>query len=288
MSHLYDPSSIEAKWQKRWEEAGIYKTDLKKKAKDPYYSMVMFPYPSGDKLSSCGALVQLRAGGQLRALPENARQGDVLPNGVRCIRASAENYAIKTGVHPDASTRKNVETMITQLKRIGCMYDWDKMVNTSTPEYYRWTQWLFLQMYKHELAYRKEASVNWCPSCQTVLANEQAQDGTCDRCGTTVVQKPLTQWFWKIKQYAEKLLKNLDDLDWPEKTKTMQRNWIGRSEGAEVEFGIQNSNSELQSSRQDRIHCLVRPISSSRRSILLLKRSRQRSNRRQSPRISTP
>ncbi|OGJ57931.1 leucine--tRNA ligase [Candidatus Peribacteria bacterium RIFCSPHIGHO2_01_FULL_55_13] len=240
MSHPYDPSSIEAKWQKRWEDAGVYKTDLKKKAKDPYYSMVMFPYPSGDKLH-VGHWYNFAPADSFSRFQRMHGKQTFCPMGFDAFGLPAENYAIKTGVHPDASTRKNVETMITQLKRIGCMYDWEKMVNTSTPEYYRWTQWLFLQMHKHGLAYRKEASVNWCPSCQTVLANEQAQDGTCDRCGTTVVQKPLTQWFWNIKKYAEKLLKNLDDLDWPEKTKTMQRNWIGRSEGAEIEFGMQNA-----------------------------------------------
>lgn len=254
MSHPYNPSSIEAKWQKRWEEAGIYKTDLKKKVKDPYYSMVMFPYPSGDKLH-VGHWYNFAPADSFVRFQRMHGKETFCPMGFDAFGLPAENYAIKTGVHPDASTRKNVETMITQLKRIGCMYDWDKMVNTSTPEYYRWTQWLFLQMYKHELAYRKEASVNWCPSCQTVLANEQAQDGTCDRCGTTVVQKPLTQWFWKIKQYAEKLLKNLDDLDWPEKTKTMQRNWIGRSEGTEARFAVEGSDQcvEVFTTRVDTI-----------------------------------
>src|SRR3990167_6522400 len=245
MSHPYDPSSIEAKWQKRWEEAGAYKTDLKKKAKDPYYSMVMFPYPSGDKLH-VGHWYNFAPADSFSRFQRMHGKETFCPMGFDGFGLPAENYAIKTGVHPDASTRKNVETMITQLKHIGCMYDWDKMVNTSTPEYYRWTQWLFLQMHKHGLAYRKEASVNWCPSCQTVLANEQAQDGTCDRCGTTVVQKPLTQWFWNIKKYAEKLLKNLDDLDWPEKTKTMQRNWIGRSEGTEVQFAIEGAEEVIE------------------------------------------
>jgi leucyl-tRNA synthetase len=122
--------------------------------------------------------------------------------------------------------------MIEQLKRLGCMYDWSKMVNTSTPEYYRWTQWLFLQMYEHNLAYKKNARVNWCPKDQTVLANEQVKDGLCERCGTEVIQKPLDQWFWNITKYSEQLLQGLEDLDWPEKTKLMQQHWIGKSVGA--------------------------------------------------------
>ena len=224
MPRSYNPSTIESKWQKRWEDAGVYKMDLKK-TKDPYYGLMMFPYPSGDRLHIGHWYSYAPADSYYRFMRMHGK--DVFePMGFDAFGLPAENHAVKTGVHPDASTKKNVETMILQLKRMGCMFDWSKMVNTSTPEYYRWTQWLFLQMHKHGLVYRKEANVNYCSSCQTVLANEQAQDGTCERCGTTVVQKLLTQWFWKITQYAEKLLKNLDDLDWPEKTKTMQRNWI--------------------------------------------------------------
>ncbi|MBU1703443.1 leucine--tRNA ligase, partial [Patescibacteria group bacterium] len=160
------------------------------------------------------------------------------PMGFDAFGLPAENHAIKTGTPPAESTEVNTATMVDQLKKIGTIYDWSRTLNTSKPEYYRWTQWLFLQMYKHGIAYKKEAAVNWCDTCQTVLANEQAQDGTCERCATEVVQKPLKQWFWKITDYAQRLLDGLDDLDWPEKTKLMQQNWIGRSEGADVVFEL--------------------------------------------------
>ncbi len=158
----------------------------------------------------------------------------------------AENYAIKTGTPPAESTKENVDNMIVQFKRMGVMYDWDKALNTSTPEYYRWTQWLFLQMHKNGLAYRKDGNVNWCPSCQTVLANEQAQDGHCERCGTEVIQKPLTQWYWNITKYSQKLLDGLETIDWPEKTKIMQRNWIGRSEGCDVSWKVDGKDIVLE------------------------------------------
>ncbi len=237
MPKEYDPTSIEAKWRKNWEDAGVYDTDLQK-AKKPFYNLVMFPYPSGDRLhvghwynyapaDSFGRYMRMKG-------------HDVFePMGFDAFGLPAENYAIKTGVPPAQSIAKNVENMIEQLKRLGCMYDWKNAVNTSTPEYYRWTQWLFLQMLKHDLAYKKTGAVNWCPKDQTVLANEQVKEGACERCGTEVVQKPMTQWYWKTTHYSQKLLDNLDDLDWPEKTKAMQRNWIGRSEGAEIHFDIE-------------------------------------------------
>ncbi|MDD5742935.1 MAG: leucine--tRNA ligase [Candidatus Peribacteraceae bacterium] len=236
MSQEFDPSAIEAKWQQKWEEAKIFEIDLKK-AKDPYYALVMFPYPSGDKLHVGHWYNFAPADSAARFM--RMKGNDVMtPMGFDAFGLPAENYAIKSGIHPDISTRSNVQTMVKQLKRMGCMYDWSKMVNTSTPEYYRWTQWLFLQMYEHKIAYKKEAPVNFCPKCQTVLANEQAQDGTCERCGTTVVQKNLNQWFWKITDYAQRLLDGHKDLDWPEKTKIMQANWIGKSEGAEITFDL--------------------------------------------------
>ena len=154
----------------------------------------------------------------------------------------AENYAIKTGIHPKDSTYKNIKTMEQQLKAMGAMFNWENEVITCDPEYYKWTQWLFLQLYKHGLAYRKKAPVNWCPSCNTVLANEQVVDGCCERCGTEVTKKDLTQWFLKITDYADELLDKLDDLDWPEKTVAMQKHWIGRSTGAEVTFKVKDSD----------------------------------------------
>lgn len=158
----------------------------------------------------------------------------------------AENYAIKTGIHPQDSTMKNIATMEEQLRKIGAMYDWDYEVYTCVPEYYKWTQWLFLQLYKHGLAYRKAAPVNWCPSCNTVLANEQVVQGECERCGSTVVRKNLTQWFFKITDYADELLQDLDKLDWPEKTKLMQKNWIGKSYGGEIEFAVKGREEKFR------------------------------------------
>jgi len=160
------------------------------------------------------------------------------PQGFDAFGLPAENYAIKTGIHPKDSTMSNIETMRRQLKEMGATFDWDYEVVTCVPEYYKWTQWIFLQLYKHGLAYRKKAPVNWCPSCQTVLANEQVVDGACERCNTEVTRKHLTQWFFKITAYAQELLDCLPALDWPEKTKKIQTNWIGRSEGAEIEFRV--------------------------------------------------
>jgi leucyl-tRNA synthetase len=238
MSYAYNPSSVESKWQRKWAEAGAYNIDLKKtKPEDKYFSMVMFPYPSGDKLH-VGHWYNFAPADSFARYMRMKGKTVFTPMGFDAFGLPAENYAIKTGVPPAQSIKTNVETMITQLSRIGTMYDWSKTVNTSTPEYYRWTQWLFLQMYKHGLSYKKQANVNWCPKDQTVLANEQVKDGCCERCGTEVVQKALNQWFWQTTKYAQKLLDNLDNLDWPEKTKLMQKNWIGKSEGAEIRFDI--------------------------------------------------
>ncbi|MBT7338072.1 leucine--tRNA ligase [Candidatus Peregrinibacteria bacterium] len=240
---MYEPSSVEGKWQKKWEEAKTYEIDLKS-AKDPFYSMVMFPYPSGDKLH-VGHWYNFAPADSFARYMRMKGHDVFTPMGFDAFGLPAENYAIKTGVHPDDSITTNVETMITQLKRIGTIYDWSKMVNTSKPDYYQWTQWLFLQMFKNDLAFKKEASVNWCESCQTVLANEQAQDGTCERCDTEVIQKPMTQWYWKISDYSQRLLDGHDNLDWPEKTISMQKNWIGKSEGCDVTWKVEGSDLSL-------------------------------------------
>jgi len=244
MYDSYDPTATEAKWQKKWADAKLHSADLKH-AKKPFYSLTMFPYPSGDKLHVGHWYNYAPADSYARF---KRMQGfDVFePMGFDAFGLPAENYAIKTGTPPAQSTAKNVETMIEQLSRIGCMYDWDKTLATTDPDYYRWTQWLFLKMFEHKLAYRKNANVNWCPKDQTVLANEQVKDGACERCGTGVIQKPLTQWFWNIVKYADRLVDNLDSLDWPERTKSVQRNWIGRSEGAEIEFGIDGSDETIK------------------------------------------
>lgn len=228
----YNASETEKKWQKHWADQNLYRTNLKDSKKPKYYSLVMFPYPSGDKLHIGHWYNFAPADSHARFM--RMKGFNVLePMGFDAFGLPAENYAIKTGVHPTESIKKNVEHMIEQLHRMGCMYDWDKMVNTSTPEYYKWTQWVFLQMYKNGLAFRKKAPVNWCPSCKTVLANEQAQDGTCDRCDSVIVQKDLTQWFWKMSAYAQKLLDGHESLKgkWPDNTLLMQKNWIGRSDG---------------------------------------------------------
>lgn len=240
MADQYDPSAVEQKWQQQWADANVYKVDFAK-AKDPYFAHVMFPYPSGDKLHVGHWYNFAPADSHARFMRMQGK--DVFtPMGFDAFGLPAENYAIKTGVHPTESIGNNVETMITQLKRIGCMYDWDQMVNTSRPEYYKWTQWVFLQMYKQDLAYKKDATVNYCPSCQTVLANEQVWDGKCERCDSEVVQKPLTQWYWKTTAYSQELLDGLEELDWPEKTKLMQTNWIGRSEGVTIKSKIKDTD----------------------------------------------
>jgi leucyl-tRNA synthetase len=245
MKHQFSLPPIEEKWQKRWEESGVFQVDLAK-AKNPYYSLVMFPYPSGDKLHVGHWYNFAPADSYARFMRMQGH--DVFePMGFDAFGLPAENYAVKTGIHPDTSTRKNVETMITQLKSMGCMYDWSKTLNTSEAGYYTWTQWLFLQMYKNGLAYKKLGNVNFCPSCQTVLANEQVWEGKCERCESDVVQKPLEQWYWKITNYSQRLLDGLKNLEWPEKTKVMQRNWIGRSEGVTLKQKIKDLNIPVDS-----------------------------------------
>lgn len=231
---MMDMKSVESKWQAKWEKSrqnNFNKKNIDKK----WYVLEMFSYPSGAKL---------HVGHWYNYGPTDSyarfkkMQGfDVFqPMGFDAFGLPAENYAIKTGIHPKDSTEKNIETMERQLKSMGAMFDWSAEVKTCEENYYKWTQWLFLQLYKKGLAYRKEALVNWCPSCETVLANEQVADGKCERCGATVLRKDMTQWFLKITDYAEELLNGLDKLDWPEKTKLMQKNWIGKSTGCEVDF----------------------------------------------------
>lgn len=246
----YNPSEVEKKWQDKWQNDQLYKVDLSDNSRPKYYNLVMFPYPSGDKLHVGHWYNYAPAdswGRYMRMKGYNVFE----PMGFDSFGLPAENYAIKTGVHPAESIAHNTETMAKQLSRIGVMYDWEKSVTTSTPEYYKWTQWLFLQMYKNGLSYKKKGLVNWCEDCQTVLANEQVQDGKCERSGTEVVQKPLEQWYWKITDYSQRLLDGLEGLDWPEKTKLMQQHWIGRSEGAEVEFEVGDEKVVVFTTRPD-------------------------------------
>ena len=236
---MYDFKKIEEKWRKYWKENKIYKFD--KEREDKIYQLEMFSYPSGAKLHMghwYNYSVPDAWGRYKRMTGHNVFN----PMGFDAFGLPAENYAIKTGIHPKDSTEKNIETMIKQIEAIGGIFDWDNDVITCREEYYKWTQWMFLELYKHDLAYKKEAPVNFCPSCNTVLANEQVIGGECERCGSTVLRKNLSQWFFKITKYADELLEGLDTIDWPEKTKSLQRNWIGKSEGALVNFTVKDTN----------------------------------------------
>lgn len=234
---------VEKKWQAKWNKTKLYKFN-KKSDKPKYYVLEMFSYPSGAKLHA-GHWYNYGPSDSYARFKLMQGYNVFHPMGFDAFGLPAENYAIKTGIHPDDSTKKNIATMEEQLKRIGGTYDWDYEIKTCEPEYYRWTQWMFTQLYKRGLAYRKAAPVNWCSSCNTVLANEQVVNGECERCGSIVEKKNLTQWFFKITEYAEELLTELDKLDWPEKTKAMQKHWIGKSEGAEVDFQIKNSDKKI-------------------------------------------
>jgi leucyl-tRNA synthetase len=241
----YPHSEIESKWQKIWEEKQVFKTDFSKVEKKLYH-LNMFLYPSGSKLHT-GHWYHYGPSDSWSRFKKLKGFNVFEPMGYDAFGLPAENYAIKTGIHPRDSTLKNIADISEQLKKMGCMYDWQAELMTCSPEYYKWNQWLFLQLYKKGLAYRKKAPVNWCPNDQTVLANEQVLlDGTCERCGTVVIQKNLSQWFFKITDYAEELLIGLDKINWPEKTKLMQRNWIGKSVGAEIIFKIDERNESIK------------------------------------------
>ena len=231
---------IEKKWQKKWEETNLYKADFSKND-NKCYTLVMFCYPSSDKLH-VGHWFNYGPTDTWARFKRLQGFNVFEPMGFDSFGLPAENFAIKTGGHPKDITDKNIKVIREQLKNIGGMYDWDQEVITSEPEYYKWTQWVFLKLYKAGLAYRANSLVNWCPSCNTVLANEQVMtDGLCERCNTEVTKKNLTQWFFKITDYAQRMLDNLEKIDWPEKTKMMQQNWIGQSHGAEIYFQIEDT-----------------------------------------------
>jgi leucyl-tRNA synthetase len=240
----YNFTDIENRWKKEWKDRGLFSCDLSK-SDNKYYTLVMFPYPSGDFLHAGHGRCYLIGDAVFRyfkALGHNVLN----PMGFDAFGLPAENTAIKKGIHPEDWTLKNIERMKGQFAEWGMGYDWDKAVVSCLPDYYRWTQWIFLQLHKRGLAYRRKANVNWCPSCMTVLANEQVVDGACERCDATVEQKDLEQWFFKITEYADRLLNDLDRLkDWPERVRTMQRNWIGRSEGAEVDFKVEGTGEDI-------------------------------------------
>ena len=241
MATQYNHSAIEKKWRENWEEKPINVNDGRK---EKYYCLDMFPYPSGSGLhvghwrgyviSDVWSRYQLLKGKYV-----------IHPMGWDAFGLPAENYAIKMGVHPAKSTEANIKNIKRQIKQIAAIYGWDMEVNTTDPDFYKWTQWIFVQMFKKGLAYEKEFPINWCPSCKTGLANEEVVNGCCERCGTTVTKKNLRQWMLKITAYAERLLNDLDKLDWPEKVKKMQTDWIGKSYGAEVDFPIDGRDEKI-------------------------------------------
>lgn len=244
MNDRYDFKTIETKWQKIWEDEQAFKT-TEDKSKEKFYVLEMFPYPSG-KLHM-GHVRNYSIGDVLARFKKMAGYNVLHPMGYDSFGLPAENAAIQNNVEPAKWTYENMDEMDTQLKSMGLSYDWDRKVATCKPDYYRWMQWIFIQFYKKGLAYKKDNPVNWCPSCQTVLANEQVVDGKCERCHTEVTKKNLSQWYLKITDYADRLLDNLDTLEgWPDKVKTMQRNWIGKSYGANINFKIKDSDKVLE------------------------------------------
>lgn len=244
MEEKYNHKVIESKWQKYWKDNESFKT-LDDETKEKYYVLEMFPYPSG-KLHM--GHVRNYSIGDIVARFKKMQGFNVLhPMGFDSFGLPAENAAIKHGVEPSKWTWDNIHEMEDQLRTLGLSYDWDREVQTCNPDYYKWMQWIFIQFYNKGLAYKKENPVNWCPSCQTVLANEQVVDGCCERCHTPVGKKNLSQWYFKITDYADRLLENLDKLPgWPNKVKTMQRNWIGKSIGANIDFKIDGTDKEMR------------------------------------------
>ena len=234
---------IDDKWRKIWEQNKTYKFD-QNSDKPKYYLLEMFSYPSGSKLH-LGHWWNYSLPDSFGRMKRMQGYNVFQPVGFDAFGLPAENFAIKTGIHPKDSTAKNIATMEEQLKQLGATYDWDYEVKTNEEEYYKWTQWVFLQLYKKGLAYRKDAPVNYCPKCQTVLANEQASGGECERCHSQVEHKHLTQWFFKITEYADELIEGLKNLDWPEKTKRIQTNWIGKNTGSEVDFAIDGFDEKI-------------------------------------------
>ena len=235
--------SIDEKWQAKWKDTDLYHFDINSD-KEKIYLLEMFSYPSASKLHM-GHWWNYSLPDTWGRMKRMQGYNVFHPMGFDAFGLPAENYAIKTGIHPKDSTNENIATMEKQLASIGCTYDWSHEIKTCDPSYYKWTQWLFIQLYKHGLAYKKEALVNWCPKCNTVLANEQAAGGICERCKSIVEQRKMSQWFFKITDYAEELLRDHDKLDWPERTKAIQKNWIGRSTGTEVSFNVVDSDEKI-------------------------------------------
>ncbi|MBA4380885.1 MAG: leucine--tRNA ligase, partial [Anaerolinea sp.] len=236
MNNNYNPKEIEPKWQAKWETDGLYHADIDPKRRK-HYALTMLPYPSGD----------LHIGHWYAMTPSDARArfmrmngyNVMFPMGFDAFGLPAENAAIQRRIHPKKWTYANIENMRKQLRSMGAMWDWRREVVSADPQYYKWTEWFFIQLYKHGLAYRKMSPVDFCPNCNTTLAREQVwgDDKHCERCETPVIKKDLDQWFFRTTRYADELL-NYDGMDWPERVRTLQTNWIGRSEGAEVQFSV--------------------------------------------------
>ena len=274
----YCPQEIEAKWQKIWENEHSCHTEMDD-TKPKYYVLEMFPYPSG-KLHM-GHVRNYSIGDVVARFRTMEGYNVLHPMGFDSFGMPAENAAIQNKVHPAQWTYANIENMERQQRALGLAYDWSREVITCREDYYRWTQWLFELFYKKGLAYKKAASVNWCDTCGTVLANEQVEDGKCWRCKSEVHKKNLAQWFFKITDYADELLADLDKLPgWPERVKTMQENWIGRSEGLEFRLPHPHSRRRSPSTRRAPIPCSASPSSRLRQSIRLSSRSARSATRR--------
>ena len=251
----YNHKKIEPKWQKQWEQEKLYETRDKEEGKEKCYVLDMFPYPSGDGLHVGHPKGYIAT--DIFSRYKQMKGFNILhPMGWDAFGLPAENYAIENKVHPKTAVDKNVTRFKEQLSKIGFNYDWSREINTTDPDYYKWTQWIFLQLFKKGLAYESNEPINWCPSCKTGLANEDLEGGRCERCGSVVEQKPLRQWVLKITDYADRMLEDLDDLDWPDSIKTLQRNWIGRSEGAEIIFPVKNCdcNIDVFTTRPDTLY----------------------------------
>jgi leucyl-tRNA synthetase len=256
----YFPAEVERKWQARWEAEGtnaFSDADLRRIGREgkPFYNLMMFPYPSAEGLHVGN--IYAFTGADIHGRYQRLRGNDVFePIGFDAFGIHSENFALKIGVHPMELIPRNIDHFTRQLRRVGFMYDWGHTVDTTSPDYYRWTQWLFLQLYKAGIAVKKEAPVNWCPGCNTVLANEQVIAGECERCGSAVELRNLSQWFFRISDYAQRLLDNLRTLDWSDTTRRMQENWIGRSEGAQISFpvaGVDGQAIQVFTTRPDTI-----------------------------------
>ena len=244
MAEPYDPQAVETKWQRRWAEQGAYQVD-NDDPRPPRYVLCMYPYPSGP--AHQGHIRNYTFGDLLVRKHTMQGQAVLSPIGFDSFGLPAENAAIKTGIHPRIFTEARIEELKSSLKRLGAVYDWRREIRSHDPLYMRWNQLIFLRFLEAGLAYRKNAPVNWCPGCHTVLANEQVlPDGTCERSGDLVVKRDLEQWFFRITAYADELLDALDEVDWPERVKTMQRNWIGRSEGAEFDLPIEGRDERIR------------------------------------------